>query len=77
MIIIHTEAITNNLYLSILSLSLPTNGIMINEAMPLTMNNKGSWCGVTCRLLMAKALPKGIIIKPPIDSKAVAVKPTR
>jgi hypothetical protein len=52
-------------------------GIISNELIPDTMNNMGNCSFVSPRLLIANALPNGIIIKPPIDNNAVAVKPIR
>ena len=75
--IIKIAATVNNFTLSILSLNLPTNGIMISAAMPLAINKIGSCSYDTCKLFTAKALPHGIIMKPPIDSNAVNKKPVR
>ena len=49
--------------------------MMSKEHTPDIMNKTGKRSGVTPRLLIANALPNGIIIKPPIDNRAVAVKP--
>jgi hypothetical protein len=70
-----TDAMAYNFILLILSLKRPITGIITNELTPDIMYSTGNCALVTCRLLMAKALPNGIIIKPPIDSRAVAVKP--
>src|SRR5690606_35975771 len=71
----HKEATTNSLYLSIRSLKRPMSGMMNNVLIPETINRSGSCCSVTWRLLMAKALPKGIIIKTHTDSNVVEETP--
>ena len=75
--IIHIAAAVKILNLSILSLNFPTSGIIIKEDIPPTIKRIGSWWYEIFRLFTAKALPHGIIIKPPSESKAVAKKPMR
>ncbi len=50
---------------------------MISVDKPAIIKIRGNCSSVILRLLIAKALPKGINIKPPTERMAVAAKPMR